>query len=115
MIDGFDVDFHSSQNHVVDYRVGRRASRSTTAHGYQDRILIEFSGSTEASGVCKILQVARLGYRRGGEYRIASPEHAWVEVRQCKEHFYLEAAIKISNSEFGESWEIVYIPPTKIE
>lgn len=78
-------------------------------------IKIEFSGSTEASGLCKILQVARLGYRRWGEYRIASPEHAWVEVRQCKDHFYIEAAIKISNAEVGGSWDIVYIPPTKIE
>jgi len=115
LVDPYNVEFAPSENLVLDYRVGRRPSRSTTAHGCQDRILIEFTPRGKASGLCDVVHVERIGYRRGGNYSIESPDDAWVKIRKCQEHFRVEAAIKITtSSESGSSWEIVYIPRSKV-
>lgn len=94
--------------------MGRKPSRSTTAHGYSDRILIEFAASKEASGSCEVIQVARTGYRRSGFYHVASPDDAWVMIQDCGDFFKVEAAIKITNHEIPNSWNLVLIPQMKI-
>ena len=110
-----DVEFMPSDHFVLDYIIGRRHSRATTGHGYEDRILVEFVPRSDSSGLCDIVQVRRIGYRRAGKYSIKSPDDAWVKIRKCSDHFHVEAAIKITASRGnGTRWEIVQIPGLEV-
>jgi len=115
------VTFRGSDTHVLEYVVGKRPSRMTTAHGYEDRILIEFRDNPhDPSGDCTLLRGARVGYRRGGTYRLRSPEDLWVKIRRCGDHYHAEGAVKITLvSDEGKfdpgCWEVVVIEPQEIE
>lgn len=98
-----EISFVPSSHHVVEYVVGRKHSRMTTAHGYQDRILIEFKEVPEnLAGYCEVIQASRTGYRRGGPAVIRSLEDVWVEIRSCDDHFHIEGAIKLTPPAKGE-------------
>ncbi|MDP6547190.1 MAG: hypothetical protein QGH60_24710, partial [Phycisphaerae bacterium] len=63
-----EITFKPSNNHVIDHVVGSAPSRITTAHPYEDRILIEFQRTAEAgSGLCTVVRASRTGYREAGE------------------------------------------------
>ncbi len=118
--EAWSVAFHRSDTHVLEYVVGRGHSRVTTAHGYEDRILIEFKNNPQdPSGQCTVLRGTRTGYRRVGSYGIRSPEDIWVKIRRCRDHYHVEGAVKITlENEEGfdpNRWDVVVIPPHKVK
>jgi len=113
--DSGNVSFSKADTHVLEYVVGRDHSRVTTAHGYWDRILIQFKDDPESvSGKCTILRAARVGYRRIGNYQIHTPKDIWVDIRQGCDHYHVNGAIKLTHvdrdGKFNtECWDVVLI------
>lgn len=113
------VTFRDSDTHILEHISGKGHSRVTSAHGYCDRILIEFRCDPDEL-TCTVVRGVRLGYRRGGEYRIRSVEDIWVKIWSFPDHFWVEGVVKISYiDETGKfkphSWEAVHIEEREIE
>ena len=116
-----EVVFRPSDHHVFVYTAGRRHSRVTSAHGFGDRLLIEFTGAPERdSGRCQVIKAysSRIGYMQP-DYAIRSPEDVWAKIEACGKHFHVEAAIRRTvplDSEFPSNrWDLLMISRRKVE
>lgn len=116
-----DVTFKKSDTHVFEYVEGRHHSRVTTAHGYTDRILIEFKDNPkDPSGECTLLRGARVGYRRDFLYGLRSIDDLWVKIIRHCNTYYIEGAVKImvmnDDGTFNDSiWDVIVIEPQEIK
>lgn len=93
--EGRRASFSPAQGaHVIEHVVGREPSRISTAHGYNDRVYIEFRDTGQTDGFCEVVQAERLGYRRGGVYRVQSLDDVSVTIRRQGQGYEVSGSVR---------------------